>query len=60
MNKSMSGRLFLSFILLVTAIFAVLELVIGQLFPFYLEGLCRSANRNRSAKCGGAYSAGKY
>ncbi|KYG91534.1 MULTISPECIES: ATP-binding protein [Metasolibacillus] len=37
MNKSMSGRLFFSFILLVTAIFAVLELVIGQLFPFYLE-----------------------
>lgn len=34
MNKSMSGRLFFSFILLVTAIFAVLELVIGQLFPF--------------------------
>lgn len=33
----MSGRLFISFILLVTAIFAVLELVIGQLFPFYLS-----------------------
>ncbi len=37
MNKSMSGRIFLSFILLVTAMFAVLGLVIGQLFPFYVE-----------------------
>lgn len=42
MNKSMSGRIFLSFIFLVAAIFAVLGLVIGQLFPFYVEDYVQS------------------
>ena len=35
--KSMTGRLFYSFIFLVGSILAVLGLVIGQLFPFYVQ-----------------------
>ncbi len=37
MKKSMSNRLFISFICLVTVILAVLGFVLGQLFPFYAE-----------------------
>ncbi|MEO4051959.1 ATP-binding protein [Solibacillus sp. CAU 1738] len=42
MNKSMSGRLFFSFVFLLVAIFAVLVLVIGQLFPFYVKDYMQS------------------
>jgi len=35
--KSMSNRLFLTFMLLLGTILAVLMIVIGQLFPVYIE-----------------------
>lgn len=44
MNKSMSSRIFFSFLFLVAVIFAVLGLVIGQLFPFYVEDYVQSQN----------------
>lgn len=47
--KSMSNRLFLTFMLLLGTILAVLMIVIGQLFPVYIKQYNEDANTHKQA-----------